>query len=119
MRGSAGATLRVTQPGTYTLQLTGECDARTTSRRIDYRPCLTIPNIITVNNDGRNDRFQIQGLPSGSWSLEIYDRWGRKVYETTTYHNDWGEAAASGVYYYLLHRSGGAASYKGWLEVVR
>ena len=117
--GSVGATLRVAQPGTYTLQLTGECDTRTISRRIDYRPCLTIPNIITANNDGRNDRFQIQGLPNGSWSLEMYDRWGRKVYETTAYRNDWGETAAPGVYYYLLHRSGVAASYKGWLEVMR
>ena len=117
--GSTGATLRVTQAGTYSLQLTGECDTRTASRRVEYRPCLTIPTIVTANHDGRNDRFAIEGLPPGLWKLEVYSRWGAKVYETAAYQNDWGDQAAAGVYYYLLRRDGAAAAYRGWVEVVR
>ena len=117
--GSTGTILRVTQPGTYSLQLTGECDTRTASRRVEYRPCLTIPNIVTANNDGRNDYFAIGGLALGLWKLEVYSRWGKKVYETAAYHNDWGDQAAAGMYYYLLRRGDAAATYKGWVEVVR
>ena len=117
--GSTGTTLRVTQPGTYSLQLTGECDTRTASRRVEYRPCLAIPNIVTANDDGRNDYFAIGGLALGLWKLEVYSRWGEKVYETAAYHNDWGDQAAAGMYYYLLRRGDAAATYKGWVEVVR
>ena len=116
--GSTGTTLRVTQAGTYTLQLTGECDTRTASRRVEYQPCFSIPNIVTANNDGKNDDFAIKGLPLGVWTLEIYNRWGEKVYETNAYRNDWGSRAASGVYYYLLRSAASPASYKGWVEVV-
>lgn len=117
--GTAGATLRVVQPGTYSLLLTEECDSRTVSRRVDYQACLTIPNIVTANSDGQNDHFQIKGLQVNGWFLEIYDRWGSRVYATTAYRNNWGDGAAAGVYYYLLRRIDlASASYKGWLEVV-
>ena len=117
--GSAGATLRVLQAGTYSLQITGECDTRTVSRRVGYRPCLTIPNVFTPNEDGRNDRFRIEGLAGGGWTLELYSRWGKKVYETAAYQNDWGQQAASGIYYYVLRRNDDAPPYKGWVEVIR
>ncbi|NKI87701.1 gliding motility-associated-like protein [Hymenobacter sp. 1B] len=117
--GSTGSTLRVTQAGSYSLQLTGGCDVRTASRRIDYKACLNIPNVVTANNDGQNDQFKIQGLTGGNWTLEVFDRWGRKVYTTTAYQNNWGDQAAAGVYFYLLRRPDTAASYKGWVEVLR
>jgi gliding motility-associated-like protein len=116
--GSTGPVLRVQQPGTYSLQLITACDTRTLSRRIDFQACLTIPNIITANEDGQNDRFRIKGLPAGTWALQLYNRWGKKVYETAAYQNDWGNLAAPGMYYYVLHRTGNT-SYKGWFEVVR
>ena len=117
--GSTGTTLRVTQSGTYSLQLTGGCDTHTASRRIDYKACLSIPNVVTANNDGQNDQFKIQGLTGGPWTLEVFDRWGRKVYATAAYQNNWGDQAAAGVYYYLLRRNDATTSYKGWVEVLR
>jgi hypothetical protein len=118
--GSVGPTLRVTQSGTYSLVLTTACDRKTFSRRITFEPCLKIPNIITANEDGKNDRFRIQGLSNGAWMLEVYSRWGEKIFETRAYQNDWGYMAAPGVYYYVLRRlDTSSTSIKGWVEVLR
>ena len=115
--GSTGPTLQVQGPGLYSLQLSTRCDSRTVSRRVDYASCLLIPNVITPNEDGRNDRFVIQGLLHGPWELSIFNRWGREVYATTTYGHDWGAEAAAGVYYYLLRQ--GSVHYRGTVEVLR
>ncbi len=115
--GSAGATLRVAQPGTYTLRISTPCEERTASRRVAYQSCLLIPNVITPNEDHLNDRFVIQGLAPGAWALTIYNRWGRQAFTTPAYAHDWGHDAAPGLYYYLLRQAN--VTYKGWLEVVR
>jgi gliding motility-associated-like protein len=65
---------------------------------------LTIPNIITPNGDNLNDNFKVPNLeyyPNSQ--LIIYNRWGRKVYESSNYQNDWnGEKCSDGVYYFIL-----------------
>lgn len=83
---------------------------------------LFIPNIITKNGDGKNDFFKIDGLNLFNTNkLQIYNRWGKKVYEQTDYKNNWnGENLSSGTYFYLLELTidtGKHLSYKGWLEV--
>jgi gliding motility-associated-like protein len=118
--GSTGSTLRVSKPGTYALQVSlpnAACAVRTASLQVALLPCLTIPNIITPNADGVNDQFEISGLVGAGWQLAIYNRWGRAVYQTESYHNDWGQQAAPGIYYYLLRRAATQSVYKGWVEV--
>jgi gliding motility-associated-like protein len=78
-----------------------------------------VPNIITPNKDGRNDAFVVASYNVGEWSLAIYNRWGKEVYHTERYLNDWGASAAPGVYYYMLRRGATDSAIKGWLEVVR
>jgi hypothetical protein len=117
--GSSGPSLLVTEPGTYSLLVTTLCDSRRVSRRVDYASCLFIPNIITPNEDQRNDRFVIQGLTHGDWDLTLYNRWGRQVYHSPAYAHDWGADAAPGQYFYLLRQPATKLSYKGQLEVVR
>ena len=52
-------------------------------------------------------------------SLEVYSRWGQRVYQTDDYHNDWDAAGlANGIYYYLL-RDADDRRVKGWVEVRR
>ncbi len=76
-----------------------------------------IPNLMTPNNDGKNDFFQIQGLPDGS-RLGVYNRWGNTVYQSDNYDNDWAaENISPGVYYYDLKLKNGE-SYKGWLQII-
>lgn len=65
---------------------------------------IVIPNVFTPNNDGVNDTFAIEGLDFVEGAvMKIYNRWGRKVYESDSYKNDWnGGDFADGVYYYVL-----------------
>jgi hypothetical protein len=98
--GSSGPTLLVQAAGTYSLHLGTACDSRTVSRTVAVASCLFIPNVVTPNGDQRNDRFVIQGLARGDWELTLYNRWGRQVYQTAVYHQDWGAEASAGLYYY-------------------
>lgn len=80
---------------------------------------LLVPNIITPNGDGRNDYFQVVGLPAGPWALRMYSRWGQLVYATADYQQDWAATGlADGTYFYFLSHSTQAAL-KGWVEVRR
>ena len=81
-------------------------------------PDLQVPNVITPNDDGLNDVFKVSSANTNS-KLEIYNRWGRKVYEQANYQNTWGaDNQPAGVYYYLLTDRNGAST-KGWIEVMR
>jgi hypothetical protein len=76
-----------------------------------------LPNVITPNDDGLNERFVLPSSGGGPWALEVYSRWGRSVYRSFDYHNEWGAEATTGLYYYLLRSP--TVVHKGWVEVVR
>ncbi len=79
-----------------------------------------IPNIITPNNDQQNDFFVLKGLMPSEWSLRIFDRWGRPVYDQPRYDNRWNaEGQSEGLYYYILVHSTTGERHQGWVEVVR
>lgn len=42
---------------------------------------LYIPDAITVNNDQLNDNFVVQGRGILFYNLQIFDRWGGKIYD--------------------------------------
>lgn len=77
---------------------------------------VVVPNVFTPNGDGINDVLEIQINGSTeqfindfymSSSLVIFDRWGRQMYESNNYQNDWkGEGCPDGVYFYYLKCNG-------------
>ncbi len=76
-----------------------------------------IPNLVTLNGDGLNDKFIIPCMGQG-WALEIYNRWGNLVYRSKEYNNEWPVSNVSdGVYYFLIRKE--EKSYRGWVEVIR
>jgi gliding motility-associated-like protein len=68
---------------------------------------LTIPNVISTNDDGTNDRFEIGNLPENS-ELIVLNRWGTVVFSSDNYQNNWdgrdnsGKILVEGVYTYKL-----------------
>ncbi len=68
---------------------------------------LTIPNVLTTNEDGKNDKFEIKGLEKNT-SVQILNRWGDIVFKSENYLNDWkgqdmsGNTLSNGVYTYYV-----------------
>jgi gliding motility-associated-like protein len=78
---------------------------------------LLVPNIFTPNNDGYNDVFYIRNLPPGS-ALVITNRWGKEVFSSKDYQNNWdADGTSDGIYYFKLDMP--AQSMTGWLEIAR
>jgi gliding motility-associated-like protein len=78
-----------------------------------------IPNLFTPNGDNKNDNFEITGL-GDNFVVEIYNRWGERVYQNSNYRNEWtGEGLSDGVYYYLITDPLYEKKYKGWVQLLR
>ncbi|OYU94784.1 MAG: hypothetical protein CFE21_13925 [Bacteroidetes bacterium B1(2017)] len=83
-------------------------------RTIPAEMHLIIPNVFTPNEDGKNDSYDIDILGYQVYNLNIYNRWGNRVYESTIDgigHDDinWngtnfnnGFECPEGVYYFVF-----------------
>ena len=96
-----------------------------TTARLDdsiILPCSTliVYNAVSMNDDGINDYFKIGGLTecSADNTVEIYNRWGVKVFETSNYGSNGnvfkgysegrttiskGQLLPIGTYFYILN----------------
>lgn len=114
---------------TYVLTVTdaGGCKGRDTVKVI-YLRCedtdLFIPNVFSPNGDLINDYFALRGFCLNSkFLLQIFNRWGVKVFETTDRHNYWdgkingGPDATDGVYYYIILVD--ETTFTGFVQIVR
>ncbi|SFC22479.1 conserved repeat domain-containing protein/gliding motility-associated C-terminal domain-containing protein [Zunongwangia mangrovi] len=97
--------------------------------------CLMVYNEFTPNNDGSNDVFRIdciENYPNNK--LEVYNRYGDLVFETSGYQNNWDGTANRGAvltnkplpvgtYYYVLQVDGRGeidnVNMQGWLYIMR
>lgn len=79
---------------------------------------VVVPNVLTPNQDGVNDAFQIIG--GANWpSVTVFDRWGLIVYRSPAYQNDWrAENVPDGVYFYVVELAAGKRI-SGYLNVLR
>jgi gliding motility-associated-like protein len=48
-----------------------------------------VPNIFSPNGDGSNDFLVINGPRLFNYYIEIYDRWGKRVFESTEQKDYW------------------------------
>ena len=93
---------------------------------------LFIPDVITPNNDGVNDRWTIIHSNTLKIGVTIFNRWGQVVFKSSDYQNDWngvgkqnflGQNLPHGTYYYLIDitdRSSGVKEVKkGYLTLKR
>lgn len=80
------------------------------------------PNVITPNNDGNNDSFDLTGY--NVLKFQVFSRWGRLVYEQDNYTNQWyGQNMNEGMlpdstYYYILQLGSGEEKH-GWVLIAK
>ena len=88
---------------------------------------LNVYNAITPNGDQLNDVFIIEGVELFKNNLQIFNRWGRIVYDAENYDNSFngvanknvvgtqGEKLPVGTYFYVLQLTEENKSYSGWI----
>lgn len=120
---STGATDSVITPlkgGSYWVSVSNQCGTSADTVRITAFSEIPVPNVVTLNGDGRNDHWEIQSSP---WqlSVQIINRWGENIFASDRYQNDWPakpESVPTGTYYYTVS-SAGCVAKKDWLHVLR
>ncbi|MFA9211820.1 MAG: gliding motility-associated C-terminal domain-containing protein [Moraxellaceae bacterium] len=116
-------------PDGFQVTVTDQCQQTVVSDLIVFEEkCpLIIPNVLTVNNDGRNDVFVLQN--AGGYhqiSLQITNRWGNVIYENADYQNNWNgldisdKPLTEGAYFYLIKATTGneTTTFSGFLTVL-
>jgi gliding motility-associated-like protein len=68
---------------------------------------LFVPNAFSPNNDNQNDELKVLGRCISEIYFAVYDRWGEKVFETTSQNVGWdgtyrGKVMNSAVFVYYL-----------------
>ena len=115
--------------GTYNIRLVGKKETCIYEKSVVlpfyYR---LVPNVFTPDHSGSNDTFMVQygeqkpvagAAPLALISLKVYNRWGKLMYESDNYKNDWsGGSEDGGVYYYdvTIH---GECTCKGWVDIIK
>ncbi|GEO03157.1 hypothetical protein AAE02nite_08210 [Adhaeribacter aerolatus] len=118
--GATTQTIAVTEPGTYSVQISnGDCVITDSVAVASPLANLEVPNVFTPNRDGRNDYFVIRNMAANT-KLQIFNRWGALVYQNDNYQNNWdGRSLTRGTYFYLVQSAGNCTTQKGWLEIVQ
>lgn len=105
----------------------GFLDVSDTLRTIDLEK---VPNVITPNNDNRNDYFAVPGLDIfAGTNFQVWDRWGTSVFESNDYRvviqetgrpsNAFdGADRPDGSYYFILNVNSGECVKTGYVEIL-
>jgi hypothetical protein len=115
--------------GTYSLKLTAHkefCAFEETVQIPIYK--ILIPNVITPEaTPGYNDDFQIvfgaDLIPPADIGLTIrlsvFNRWGKKVFESSDYRNNWNANGLVPGVYYMHVEVGDLTTCKGWIQILK
>ena len=85
-----------------------------------FDPLLFVPTAFTPNGDFINDQFTWYHASIRDFSIQIYDRWGERIYEADHANAYWdanyrGVQVPEGVYVFIINYTG----YDGRLQVVK
>lgn len=80
---------------------------------------IFLPSVFNPGSNVKsNAYFTVKGMVDPS--VVIFNRWGKKIYENSSYQNDWnGENYKDGTYYYIVTDKADGQDYKGFLELIR
>jgi gliding motility-associated-like protein len=110
----------------YMITTNGTCyDTSTAVLHVDFD--IFIPNVFTPNDDGYFDTWTVEnGSKYGPLDVQIYNRWGNLVYNSTAWDNAWtgvnndGEVLPFGTYFYILETAvEGAPVFRGTVTILK
>ncbi len=112
--GSMTNAINVFEAGDYAVTVTDNNGCRASDSVSFGLRCPTsiyVPNAFSPNGDGINDTFNIQAFDTESFGLQIFDRWGNKVFDTEDHEDDWdgsfnNQIAQTGIYTWVLAYTG-------------
>ena len=107
------------KPGSYTIRMLASMNGLCTQVKEEKITIseIFVPNILTPNNDGKNDTFAI--LTDAPVSITLFNRWGKIIYQDSAYLNNWDASGfSSGIYYYELVLDDDATC-RGWIQVLK
>ncbi|MBL7894079.1 MAG: gliding motility-associated C-terminal domain-containing protein [Bacteroidia bacterium] len=128
-------TFMYTEPGTYAVALVVKSDKGCIDTIV--RPLVVgedfgiyVPNAFTPNADGLNDVFQPKGFGIVEYQLQIFDRWGERVFSTKKFEEAWdgkyqgrgGDIIEQGTYTWLINVTsvfGKAHELKGHVTLIK
>lgn len=97
-----------------------------TKDTIEIISCNIVTNTITPNGDGWNDKWKVDRFVSSKISVEIFDRWGRMVYQSSNglTTDGWdgtsrGRALPMDSYYYIVKHNDSGKVEKGTITIIR
>jgi len=117
--GSSDAVKIISGPGVYAVTVpSNDCTVQD-SIDVKFLDCPGfVPNIVTPNEDRYNEYFVFENIENRIWSLEVFNRWGERVYFSAHYENNWSGAELSeGIYYYKLVSKALNKELRGWVNV--
>ena len=126
--GATGYEIQDLAPGNYSVNVNdmNNCEENAEfSLGYISELCFTVPEIITPNNDGKNDFWIIEGLefyPDAT--IEVYDRWGKRVFYSDIPDIEWdgtfnGKELPMESYHYIINLNNGSKPIIGNLTIVR
>ena len=115
---SDSASVMVSKQGIYYLYRRNECGVLVDTFFIETRN-FVFPNIFTPNGDLINDNLEIE-LGRGVWNFDLFNRWGKPVYQNEEFEGNLNtDALNDGLYYYSLFDDLCEKNYKGWIQMLR
>jgi gliding motility-associated-like protein len=124
---NSSSTIKELDRGVYKLVVNDNGCEITTKSELDECIPLEIPQIVTPNNDSKNDTWEIGYYAKyPSVSVQIFNRLGNQVYKSPQpYMDDWegknkeGDYIPTGTYYYILDKGNGEPIVNGYIEFVK
>ena len=119
--GENNPTHKYSAPGSYNVSLTSVDNNGCTSTidsTISIIASSKVPNVFTPNGDGQNDYFMISCNEGSRLKLEIFNRWGYKMFSRTGTenivwdgYNPQGTLVSPGTYFYVITVEEGTTNY--------
>jgi len=104
--GQTSSEITVTAPNTYWVKVTNQYGCINSDTLVVYPELnlfdFVMPNIVTPNNDDINDFIDFSKYQFSSLQLEIYNRWGVKIFESKDPSCTWKPTEDDGTYYYVV-----------------